>query len=163
MRRNAFHLRPWLERAVFAVLVLLTILLGYLAIGALTDRPKRLFRSTDRYCSYLGLVDGRFVAHYDGGPELGVFKPRNWNVAGVFYKTSGGWAGWQSMDAGVDGRTAGVLVGAGWAHALWVFVLRSRWRRRRGRCGRCGYDLAGLVAGRCPECGAQQPLTRGAS
>ncbi|RMH27339.1 MAG: hypothetical protein D6692_07995 [Planctomycetota bacterium] len=31
--------------------------------------------------------------------------------------------------------------------------LRSRRLRRRGLCGRCGYDLAGLAGGVCPECG----------
>ena len=27
------------------------------------------------------------------------------------------------------------------------------WRRRRGRCLFCGYDLTGNRSGRCPECG----------
>ncbi len=34
-----------------------------------------------------------------------------------------------------------------------TFAPLRRWRRRRGgRCGRCGYDLAG-IDGPCPECG----------
>lgn len=33
--------------------------------------------------------------------------------------------------------------------------LRARWRRRRGRCGGCGYDRRGLgTDALCPECGA---------
>ena len=28
-----------------------------------------------------------------------------------------------------------------------------RWRRKRGLCLNCGYDLTGNVSGRCPECG----------
>lgn len=32
-------------------------------------------------------------------------------------------------------------------------ALRQRIRTRRGLCGRCGYDLAGLSGGVCPECG----------
>jgi hypothetical protein len=41
---------------------------------------------------------------------------------------------------------AGVMLGAAW------------WPRRRlevGECAKCGYDLAGLGAGRCPECGSE--------
>ncbi|MCH9057265.1 MAG: hypothetical protein IIB55_01415 [Planctomycetes bacterium] len=40
-----------------------------------------------------------------------------------------------------------VIVGAGTA------MLRRRRRRRKGLCTACGYDLAGLNGGRCPECG----------
>ncbi|HZW09905.1 MAG TPA: hypothetical protein VFF69_08370 [Phycisphaerales bacterium] len=45
-----------------------------------------------------------------------------------------------------------------WGAAWWVLitlpvVLRRRARVRRGRCGACGYDLAG-IGGSCPECGA---------
>jgi hypothetical protein len=37
-----------------------------------------------------------------------------------------------------------------------VFPIRRRLRTRRGRCPKCGYDLAGLAdaAAPCPECGA---------
>jgi hypothetical protein len=31
--------------------------------------------------------------------------------------------------------------------------LRQLWRRWRGRCVACGYDLTGNRSGRCPECG----------
>lgn len=31
--------------------------------------------------------------------------------------------------------------------------MRSGYRRARGRCGHCGYDLTGNTSGRCPECG----------
>ena len=47
-----------------------------------------------------------------------------------------------------------VLFSAG---AAWLF-----WRRARlfppGHCKHCGYDLRGLTAGRCPECGAKAPI-----
>jgi len=42
-------------------------------------------------------------------------------------------------------------------------LLRGRRRRRRGRCwagGGCGYDLTGLHAATCPECGRQVAPTK---
>jgi len=42
------------------------------------------------------------------------------------------------------------LIPAG--RASWI-GLRSRRRRRRRQCIRCGYDLTGNVTGRCSECG----------
>ncbi|RJP34852.1 MAG: hypothetical protein C4547_10250 [Phycisphaerales bacterium] len=35
--------------------------------------------------------------------------------------------------------------------------LRRVLRRRRGRCGHCGYDLTGNTTGTCPECGRPDP------
>ena len=42
-----------------------------------------------------------------------------------------------------------------WLVGFGPFALRRVLRVRRGRCLRCGYDLAGLD--RCPECGAERP------
>lgn len=33
--------------------------------------------------------------------------------------------------------------------------LRRRWRRWRGACAECGYNLWGNRSGRCPECGTR--------
>jgi hypothetical protein len=37
-------------------------------------------------------------------------------------------------------------------HQLTAYARRAR-RRRRNRCAACGYDLSGLDATPCPECG----------
>ena len=34
------------------------------------------------------------------------------------------------------------------------------WRRKRGLCQTCGYDLTGNVSGTCPECGKATPTKR---
>jgi hypothetical protein len=41
---------------------------------------------------------------------------------------------------------------AAWVAARLVRYARGHWRRRSGRCRRCGYDLR-ATPGRCPECG----------
>jgi len=61
-----------------------------------------------------------------------------------------------------------VLPGLALGSAFWsAFValvvvgvpgLRTRWRRRKGRCGMCGYDLSATPTGSCPECGALPAL-----
>lgn len=43
---------------------------------------------------------------------------------------------------------------AAWSTTVWgCAYMRRRWRRRGGRCGRCGYDRRGLDGAPCPECG----------
>ena len=32
--------------------------------------------------------------------------------------------------------------------------MERQWRRAKGQCLSCGYDLAGNVSGVCPECGS---------
>lgn len=49
----------------------------------------------------------------------------------------------------------GVLI---WLVGFGPFALRRTLRRRRGRCVRCGYDVAGLT--KCPECGACASLSK---
>ncbi len=51
-----------------------------------------------------------------------------------------------------------LLFAAPWVFALLVMyaagAARRRYRRRRGRCIACGYDLRGLSGAVCPECGS---------
>ena len=53
----------------------------------------------------------------------------------------------------------------GYGSILWLmlaapFELRRRWRRRRGLCIECGYDLRGIDSQKCPECGAAVDQSR---
>jgi hypothetical protein len=45
------------------------------------------------------------------------------------------------------------LFGPGWARAMW--------RRRKGLCAVCGYDLRGQVSPGCPECGSGREVAEG--
>lgn len=40
-----------------------------------------------------------------------------------------------------------------WLSVLWRASSRRKYRRRRGLCIKCGYELTGNVSGVCPECG----------
>jgi hypothetical protein len=55
------------------------------------------------------------------------------------------WTGWLANNA---------LFALAWLLLLFLSGVRGWWRRRRGRCARCGYDLRSM-AGVCPECGHQ--------
>lgn len=50
----------------------------------------------------------------------------------------------------------GCVIGARW------FVTRRKrtWRRKRGRCVKCGYDMSGLESDRCPECNTELDCDR---
>lgn len=51
------------------------------------------------------------------------------------------------------------LFGAAWALLFLAAPALRAWRRRKGRCGACGYDLRGLATSTpCPECGASPQL-----
>ncbi|MBU0718943.1 MAG: hypothetical protein KJ749_11895 [Planctomycetes bacterium] len=43
------------------------------------------------------------------------------------------------------------------AALVWYRVLRSRRRRNRNDCTKCGYNLTGNLSGVCPECGHALP------
>jgi hypothetical protein len=50
-----------------------------------------------------------------------------------------------------------------WMSVAMVGAVRRVLRRQRGSCAACGYDLRGLGAGMCPECGAAQRLASSSS
>lgn len=149
-------IRWWAARATFALLVAFTAFLIWLWACAAVDKPNRFYHSTDRYCSYVGFVGGRFVIHYDGGADRGLVTPRNWEFLGMFWQ-GGSRAGWQELDIGMDGRFAVVFLCIAWPLAAWYFIGIPVLRRRRGRCVRCAYDVRGIPSPVCPECGLAIP------
>jgi hypothetical protein len=50
---------------------------------------------------------------------------------------------------------ASVLLGSAPVTAFIRGPIRRYWRRRKGLCVKCGYDLTGNVSGVCPECGTE--------
>lgn len=52
-----------------------------------------------------------------------------------------------------------IFLGVQAAGVLGFIVARRLYRRARGRCSRCGYDLRGRNSTICPECGSNQTLT----
>jgi hypothetical protein len=76
-----------------------------------------------------GATPGLGRNDYDAELPTGV----NW--AGVLLNTATGALAWSLP-----------LIGAGWAQAMW--------RRRKGLCAVCAYDLRGQVRPGCPECGS---------
>lgn len=90
---------------------------------------------------------GALVCGRDGRPEdVFVIEKRAWTV----------WRWW--FDAAFNGPTALVIIPL-WAPLVAVLLptalaWRRHLRRPPGHCLKCGYDLAGIAAGVCPECGA---------
>lgn len=150
-------IRWWAARAIFTLLLVFTSLLAWLWVCAALDKPYLSYHSTDRYCSYIGFVQGRFVIHYDGGPDRGIVTPRNWQFAGAFWKGGGGMAGWQRLDIGLDGWFAVALLCVAWPLAAWYFVGIPILRRKRRQCVRCAYDVRDIPSLVCPECGLPIP------
>lgn len=145
-----------LRLAWIVLLLASTALLVWLWIASYSHNPKQLYHSTNRFCSWIGLKDGRFMYHFDGGPDVRTFAPRNVRLLGVFVHSNPN-MGWQVFEAGIHAAHACVMLGSAWVLTIWFVYLRPRVRRRRGRCQRCGYLLAGLISDRCPECGTPVP------
>lgn len=133
-----------------------TLSLAWLWLAAWSDHPKRLFHSTDRSCSWVGFDRGAFVYSYDGGADVGIVESRKYGFLGVFYESRGGPLVWQMLRCGVHGAYAVMWLSLGWAVTGWFWFLRPRFRRRRGRCVGCGYDVRTGTLAVCPECGRPQ-------
>ncbi len=78
---------------------------------------------------------------------------------GIELPWSGTVVSWRALPyrpvwAGLTADT--VIFAAFWmVLSLMVVFFRRLFRRQRGLCPRCRYDLRGLQHGRCPECGAR--------
>jgi hypothetical protein len=82
---------------------------------------------------------------------------RGWNVAHPRNAEIAGWRGYGAvLPYGPiwSGIALNASLVAGPLLAMTSFpLIRRSWRRRRGRCETCNYDLAGSVGPLCPECG----------
>lgn len=77
-------------------------------------------------------------------PESGVIR-----IAGVPFAVWPAFPGFLIAWALAGGLSFGVVAGIGAA----ARHIKRRSKRKEGCCGRCGYDLKGLLDGVCPECG----------
>jgi hypothetical protein len=59
---------------------------------------------------------------------------------------------WRPVWTGLLADTV-VYAGVWWCLLLVPRAIAARYRKRQGACKRCGYDMSGLPAGVCPECG----------
>lgn len=78
-------------------------------------------------------------------------------IAGLAGRLLGaGYVCWIQRGSGalMGGLTAGVL------SRRWLRARTDVLRRHPELCQRCGYNLTGNSSGKCPECGAEIPVTR---
>jgi hypothetical protein len=157
--------RKWLCRVALLGAALVFLVLASWLISR--SRPMHTARSH----SYLGLDRGRLYFGYTDGPA----DPRLLSAIADGVKASGSlrsrWLprstwGWGSSAAS-QGRffytlfAVPILPIAGVVAALTGlgFVVLCR-RTPPGACAACGYDLRGVPAGRCPECGVGSFVAR---
>src|ERR1051325_7784757 len=108
----------------------------------------------------LGLQEGRFAWSFDE-LDIDFLHISGWYCFRTYDTPSFGWGSpvsWRSDDPRLHGGSVALWAAAlpigGATIRIWAGRVRERWSPR-GRCGRCGYDLAGLASGaRCPECGS---------
>lgn len=123
--------------------------LGLCAMGLVA--PRTFYRSTDRYCLRLRVVNGGVGLLYDGGPEVFDLRDFSFTAIGVVVESHGG-RRWHHREVTIP---AWVLVPICCIYP--ALLARGPMRRRRrsklGQCLTCGYDLTGNESGVCPECG----------
>lgn len=100
-------------------------------------------------------------------------REHHWNGPGPADIVRGRWdvdpirIGWRSLELPLNplwlGTIANTIVyaAAAWGIGTLVCTAHRRWRRKRGLCVGCGYDLRGLASGAvCPECGGGRQMTK---
>lgn len=89
---------------------------------------------------------GWFVVDNEVAEMIGLPPARDRLSLSCFRSERGSWGGSATLDLPLW-----VLAGMGVVASY--FGVRGLRRKRAGCCGACGYDLGGLLSGRCPECG----------
>jgi hypothetical protein len=96
------------------------------------------------------------------GRPFPCFRVRGYVLGSPLAGIQASWGGVPGWSIAWPEAIRGILK-LGWPATVMIFVLmlltgpvRRGWRRRKGRCPSCGYDLRGIAA-ECPECGLSEP------
>lgn len=165
-RRTSRGRTRWIVRFAFAVMVATALVTGlsYWRPSSWSGGPVGLGLGRGMCGVFVGSDDLSGVWTTAGYPT--------WTFAGGNVRTSM-WAtsGWyptsNSASISIGGTTASTLravwIPLWWLLALsgaaWWVALRASRRAGPGECPACLYNLAGLAAGACPECGRAAPAS----
>lgn len=105
-------------------------------------------------CTCVALSNGCLRIAWVNGPSQVFSVPQTETVL-PFYERSPGYMWNLGIPLWMPAAACGVI-----SLLLWRSIRRKR-RRASGVCKRCGYDLTGLTAPRCPECGHGFELPEG--
>ena len=141
-------------RGIARALLCTATLGGLLLCGMGLMAPRTLYRSADRYCLRLRVVDGGAALLYDGGPE--VFQMQNFSVRafGVVVESRAS-RRWHYIEVAASAWILMPLLCTYPCALLIRGPIRRHRRGKRGLCLKCGYNLTGNMSGVCPECGTK--------